>query len=253
MSIVCVHGVPDTSAMWWPLARALKTGPIDPLFLSLPGFEKPAPERFSCTKDAYAKWVVEEIEEVVRISGAPVDLIGHDWGALLVLRAASLRPDLVRSFVVANALIDSQYSGHTMAKLWATPLVGELVMAVSATRDFESGLVKAGMPADLAAEESKYWTRRMRQSILSLYRSARGLSFRGEWEEDLANLPEHGLILWGETDPFVDLSVARRFSKRWDYPLHVLEGLGHWGIVERPEEAAEHIREFWNSIPVAQQ
>ena len=37
-------------------------------------------------------------------------------------------PDLFKSFAVANALIDPVYRGHRMARLWATPVVGELMM-----------------------------------------------------------------------------------------------------------------------------
>ena len=62
------------------------------------------------------------------------------------------------------------------------------------------------------------------------------------------NLPEKGLILWGENDPFVGMDVADRFTARWGCPLHVMKDTGHWGIIERPEESAEQIKTFWQTL-----
>ncbi len=245
MSIVFVHGVPDTPAMWAPLIEALGLSDGEYIAPGLPGFETPAPVGFPCTKDAYADWLIGQIEAEVKATGQPVNIIGHDWGALLTLRVCSLRPDLINSFMVANALIDPQYSGHRMAKLWATPLVGEAVMFLSQYQDFSEALVEAGMPPEIAVKDVAYWKKPMRQAILKLYRSALGLRFRGEWVDDLKNLPERGLIVWGENDPFVDLSVAQRFSDKWSYPLHVLRDTSHWGLIQKPDEVAGLLKDLW--------
>ena len=88
-----IHGVPDTPHLWEPLVAALGLQEQDYLAPALPGFGCPRPDGFSATKDAYADWLVGQMEA----AGGNVDIVGHDWGALLTLRAASLRPDLVRS------------------------------------------------------------------------------------------------------------------------------------------------------------
>ena len=174
--ILFVHGVPDTALLWDPLVRALGLRPDSYRALSLPGFGNPVPAGFSSTKDAYAGWLVEQMEA----AGEPVHIVGHDWGALLVLRAASIRPDLVSSWCVTNALIDKEYTGHRTARMWATPLLGELVMLGMRNRQrLEPALVGGGMPASLAREEAPHIDKTMRQSILKLYRSALGLNFRG--------------------------------------------------------------------------
>lgn len=241
--ILFVHGVPDTAALWNPLIRVLGLRPDSCRALSLPGFGNRVPAGFSCTKDAYAGWLVSQMEA----AGEPVHIVGHDWGALLVLRAACLRPDLVSSWCVTNALIDREYKGHRTARLWATPLLGELVMlGMRDKQRLEAGLVKGGMPASLAREEVGHIDRAMRQSILKLYRSALGLNFRGAWVDDLAHLPRRGQLFWGETDPFVDISVAERFSRMWGTPLHVARGAGHWACHERAEEFAGLLAAHWS-------
>ena len=86
--ILFVHGVPDTPALWNPLIAALGLKPGDYLAPALPGFGTEKPAGFRSTKDEYAAWLVAQMEA----AGGPVHIVGHDWGALLTLRAASLRP-----------------------------------------------------------------------------------------------------------------------------------------------------------------
>jgi pimeloyl-ACP methyl ester carboxylesterase len=165
---------------------------------------------------------------------------------LLALRVASLRPDLIRTWCVTNAVIDPDYRGHKAARMWATPLLGEFVMMNMRNKTrLEAGLIAGGMPASLAAEEVPLIDKTMRQSILKLYRSAVGLRFSGPWVSDLANLPSPGQLFWGETDPYVDLSVAERFSKAHNVPLHVEQGAGHWACAERAKEFATVLKAHW--------
>ncbi|MCA8890513.1 MAG: alpha/beta hydrolase [Hyphomonas sp.] len=239
---VFIHGVPDTPHLWKPLVAALGLQPSDYFTPALPGFGAPLPRGFACTKDAYADYLIGEIEKL----GQKIDLVGHDWGALLSLRIASLRPDLIRTWCVTNAVIDPDYRGHQTARMWATPLLGEFVMLNMRNKPrMEAALIQGGMPAGLAKEEVPLIDKTMRQSILKLYRSAVGLRFSGDWVSDLANLPTPGQLFWGETDPYVDLSVAERFSKNHNVPLHIENGAGHWACVERADAFAAVLEALW--------
>ena len=155
MAVVFVHGVPDTPYMWSPLTTALGLTEQEYLAPALPGFGNPVPKGFAATKEAYTDWLIGQIEPYAQASGGQVDIMGHDWGALLTLRVASLRPDLIRSFVVANALIDPEYSGHSAAKMWATPVLGEVSMFAWQFLNVEKGLADAGMPPEIAARYSQ--------------------------------------------------------------------------------------------------
>ncbi|MDX1293113.1 MAG: alpha/beta hydrolase [Hyphomonas sp.] len=237
-----VHGVPDTPHLWEPLVAELGLGAGEYLAPALPGFGCPRPDGFSATKEAYTDWLVGQMEA----AGGNVDIVGHDWGALLTLRAVSLRPDLVRSWCVTNAVIDPDYRGHAMARRWATPLLGELVMlGMRNKKRLYPAMVAGGMPEGLARQEVPLMDKTMRQSILALYRSAAGLRFSDEWVNGLENLPDRGQLFWGETDPYVDLSVGERFARRWNVPIHVARGAGHWACAERPAEFAALLRSHW--------
>lgn len=240
--IIFVHGVPDTPALWQPLISALGLKPEEWQAPALPGFGSPVPKGFPCTKDAYTDWLIAQIER----AGGPVHLVGHDWGALLVLRAACLRPELVSSWCVTNAVIDPQYRGHQTARIWATPIMGELSMlAIRNPARIEQALITGGMPAALAKTEVPHIDKTMRQSILKLYRSATGLRFSGPWVDDLAKLPRRGQLFWGETDAFVQLDVAERFSRQHNFPLDIERGAGHWACHERATQFAGVLREHW--------
>lgn len=83
MPAVLVHGVPDTHRLWNPIRSHLKR--TDIVAVSLPGFAAPMPSGFAATKEVYVDWLIGEIARI----GTPVDLVGHDWGALLVQRVHS--------------------------------------------------------------------------------------------------------------------------------------------------------------------
>lgn len=240
-----LHGVPDSPAIWRPLLAALDLGDTPVAVPALPGFAGPLPAGFAATKEAYAEWAIGRAEALFAAHG-PIDVVGHDWGALIAQRAAMLRPDLIRSWAISNAVIDPDYRGHRVARIWNTPILGEIFMALSKPAKLAEGLAGQGMPADIAAEEAEQWKNKdKRHAILKLYRSAKGLSFEHDWARDIDKLPARGALIWGAEDPYVQLSVAQRFSANTGIPLTVIDGAGHWAIAERPTEVAAALHRFW--------
>lgn len=242
-----LHGVPDSPLIWGPLLAALDLGDTPVAVPALPGFTSALPARFPATKKAYADWAVGQAEALVAAHG-PIDIVGHDWGALIAQRVAMLRPDLIRSWAISNAVIEPDYRGHRLARIWNTPVLGELFMALSKPAKLAQGLAAAGMPADIAEEEAGQWANKdKRSAILKLYRSAKGLSFAHDWALDIPNLPPKGTLIWGEGDPYVELSVAQRYAANTGTPLTIIEKAGHWAIAERPAEVAAALKAFWNA------
>ena len=243
-----IHGVPDSPAIWRPLLAALDLDDTPVAVPALPGFTGPLPAGFAATKEAYADWAVGQAEALFAQHG-PIDIVGHDWGALIAQRVAMLRPDLLRSWAISNAVIDPDYRGHRVARIWNTPILGEIFMALSAPGKLAEGLAAQGMPADIAAEEAVQWANRdKRRAILKLYRSAKGLSFAHDWALDIPKLPKAGALIWGAGDPYVDLTVAQRYSANTGTPLTVIDRAGHWAIAERPVEVATALKRFWGGL-----
>ena len=243
-----IHGVPDSPAIWRPLLAALDLRDTPVAVPALPGFTAPLPQAFPATKDSYADWAVGQAETLFAAHG-PIDIVGHDWGALIAQRVAMLRPDLIRSWAISNAVIDPAYRGHRLVRIWNTPVLGELFMALSKPAKLAAGLAAQGMPRDIAEEEAAQWAMKdKRRAILKLYRSAKGLSFEQDWARDIDKLPATGALIWGAGDPYVELSVAQRFAANTGIPLTVIEGAGHWAIAEQPAEVAAALKAFWSAV-----
>lgn len=244
MTVVFVHGVPETTAIWDPLLAAL--GRDDVVALSPPGFGAPVPDGFQPTSDAYRDWLVGELERL----GGPVDLVGHDWGGGHALRAATARPDLVGRLVTDIAgTADARYQWHDMAKRWQTPGDGEAAveaMAAMPIDDRVAMLTAAGMTEAGARSCAEANGGTMGACILALYRSAVQPRMT-LWGDQFAALP-HGpetLVVIAHDDHYTGgPDTARRVAQRWGAAVAELDGLGHWWMMQDPERGAAVLREF---------
>ena len=240
MPAIFVHGVPDTHHVWDALLPHLSRN--DVTALDLPGFSSPVPDGFDATKEEYADWLIAEVEK----AGEPVDIVGHDWGALLTTRLVSLRPDLVRSWVAGAGAIDEEVVWHDMARSWQTPGVGEQVMQAMSGAALEAGMTAAGVPAEHSGITASNVDDTMKDCILKLYRSATEV-FK-EWQPDSENIDRPGLMIWGGKDPYMPIDFARKMAERTGARLLVFEDSSHWWPLEKPAEAAATLEEFWASV-----
>ena len=240
MPAFLVHGNPDSSHLWDRVVAALGDYDGEVVAADLPGFAEPAPEGFPCSKEAYVEWIVEQLEGL----GGGVDLVGHDWGSLMVQRVASIRPDLLSSVACGGAAVDVDYPWHPLAQVWQTPGEGEKYMAEELTDEFGiEHLVENGVPREDA--ERNIWLHDYgKDTILKLYRSA--VEIGAEWQPDLEQLEVPAMVIWGRTDPYVPLEFGERLAERMKGELVVLE-CGHWWPFERPEETAAALLRHWGS------
>ncbi|MEQ8556873.1 MAG: alpha/beta hydrolase [Henriciella sp.] len=237
-----VHGIPDTPIVWSPLVEALGLSETA-MCPALPGLATPAPMDFAGTPDAYVDWLIAEMEAAFERDG-PIDLVGHDWGGLFVVRAACLRPDLIRSWTAANAVPDPNDPWPLIAHLWATPLLGEFLMAISPPSDLEKALVRQRMSEGLAAHEAVHWKRESRRAILKLYRS--GMKVGASWDSDIDRIHPRGLVIWGGSDPYTSDETAETFCKRTGATLELLGNCGHWSIVECTDDVTGALKAHWS-------
>jgi pimeloyl-ACP methyl ester carboxylesterase len=247
VTVVLVHGNPETDAVWEPLVAVL--GREDLVRLSPPGFGAPLPSDFSATFLAYRDWLIDELEGIDQ----PVDLVGHDWGGCHVVNAVMHRPDLVRSWATdVIGLFDPDYVWHDAAQGFQTPEVGEQLVGMmrdGSVEDRAQQLVTFGLPADVATSFAEAQGQEMGQAILALYRSAGqpALAEAGRELENAAARP--GLSLLATDDPYVGSdAIRRRAADRAGARTEVLDGLGHWWMVEDPARSAAALTQFWESL-----
>ena len=239
MSVALVHGVPDTQRVWDAVVSRLRRK--DVVRLSLPGFGCLTPDGFKATKEAYVDWLLAELDALT----GPIDLVGHDWGALLVVRAVSLRPTAVRTWAAGGAPLDREYVWHQAAQAWQTPGVGEKVMERLTPEAMRAALVAAGVPAPDADSTASRVDATMKRCILSLYRSA--VKVGDEWEDDLRRVTAPGLVVWGENDPYAVVEFGARLAAKTRARFVALPGCSHWWQLERPAEVAAELERHWAS------
>jgi pimeloyl-ACP methyl ester carboxylesterase len=240
-----VHSVPETTHVWHKVRAELDA--VETVALELPGFGVAAPDGFGATMDEYADWL---IGEVAAIDG-PVDLVGHDWGALLVARLVSTRPELVRSWSAdcIGGFDPIAWRWHQVAQIWQTPGEGEQLMDTilgMPPEDQVPTYTAMGVPEADALAMIRGIDRTMTDSILKLYRSAVGIE--RIWGAELGEVPAPGLVMVLPADPLNVESAVRHAAERASAEVAVLEGVGHFWPYEAPALGAAMLRDFWESL-----
>jgi pimeloyl-ACP methyl ester carboxylesterase len=244
MTAVFVNGNPETAAIWGPLLTELDRS--DVLCLSPPGFGAPIPEGFDCTVLSYRDWLAAELEAL----GEPVDLVGHDVGGGIVIRLAMTRPDLLRTWASDSlGVYDPEYTWHDMARTWQTPGAGERLVADllgGSPEERAERMAGLGMSRPVAEQLAAGQGPEMGRAILGYYRSAIQ-PVMAELGRDLpAAAQRPGLAVIGTADHFVGSEdMRRRSAARAGARAEILDGLGHWWMVQDPARAARVLASFW--------
>lgn len=250
MTVVLVHGVPETAAVWDLLVEQLvRLGHPEPVRLSPPGFGSSVPAGWPATVKDYRNWLIDQLE----VAGQPVDLVGHDWGGGHVLNVAMHRPDLLRSWVCdVPGLFDPEYQWHNLAKQWQRLGEGEEAITALTTAPLSVRaqiLVDAGMNPITAGQVAAGIDEAMGSCILRLYRSAAQPAVARLGRNLEAASARPGLALLATEDHQVGTDEQRRQSAdRAGARTEVLEGLGHWWMTQDPQRGAAALHEFWDSL-----
>lgn len=253
MSIVFLHGNPETPVIWAPLLAEL----AEPLRCNvhtpqLPGFGCPTPEGFGATKENYVEWFTGVVAEIVATSG-PVDFVGHDWGGGIGMRVVALRPDLFRSWVCdVLGLFHADYVWHDFAQIWQTPGAGEEYFEQNLNTPPEDQIAQyeaIGIPRATGEQLVASSSEEMGRCILALYRSAAQPAMI-EWGRELAPAGTRpGLGIIAPNDPFVrGMDLAPQVAASLGAAVHEMVGQGHWWMLGDPAGGAVALSAFWAGL-----
>lgn len=241
--ILFLHGVPDTAELWSDVIAHLNSDHRC-LAPDLPGFGRSiAPKSFDCSLENRARFI-NDLVEAVGID-VPLSLVVHDHGGPYGLAWAVKQPEKVNRIVIMNTLFQSDYRWHIWARIWRTPLLGELSMAAMNWPLYRWELRRGSRKLNDDHIRANYAFRSpmMKQMVLRLYRATDPEVFVG-WEDALLQLTARvpTLVLWGDYDPYIPAHFAERFGAQM---VEHFPDSGHWLPKEAGQEVSERLSTFF--------
>lgn len=252
--VLLLHGVPETSSCWRDVAPVLAAG-RRVLAPDLPGL---GGSRYSGPYEVPG--LVTELAALVEMvhPGGRVDVVGHDWGGSLALGLASIRPDLVRRLVVANApyrKVPLLRAPHV--PFFALPVAPEVLFRLGGRRVVDAMFAlawRAAHPLDAerrAEYVAAYTDPAKVRAMLGYYRaSARPRIVALLRPTKPSGVPrvraEKALVLWGAADPVLPLGVGEGVVRDLgaDCVMVTVPGAGHFVVEEAPEVVAQVLLDF---------
>jgi pimeloyl-ACP methyl ester carboxylesterase len=228
-----LHGVPNNSDDW--LAFLQRTGGLAP---DLPGFGRSGkPGSRLYTIDEYDTFIERFLAET---KVERVQLVMHDWGAVGLAFAQRL-PARVERLVIINAVpFLPGYRWHRTARMWRTPVLGELVMGTTARPVLrllsrEANATPGPMPDAWLDSVLDHFDQGTQRAILRLYRSSPSAVLAAAGER-LASLQMPALVAWGMRDPYIPARFGREYANALAHAeLLELPDAGHWPWLDRPD------------------
>jgi pimeloyl-ACP methyl ester carboxylesterase len=233
-----LHGIPTSSDDWVELLE--RTGGIAP---DLIGFGRSG-------KGGHLDYTVEGLADAVEpLLGERVRLVAHQWGAVVGLELAARHPEQFESLALCNPLpLIEGFHWPGPAEWWRRPLLGELLMGAT-NRRLIARTLKQGSPNPQAWPDERIATvweqfdQGTQRAILRLHRHTDAHRFESQ-RERLARLDAPVLVLWGERDPWLPVSLAERFAGLLPHAtLERVPGAGHWPWLDQTD-VSERIAAF---------
>lgn len=228
-----LHGVPVNGRDWVPFLE--RTGGIAP---DLPGFGRSDKSAaFDYSIPGYTQFLRALIDELGLERFA---LAVHDWGGV-GLALAQEQPERTERLVIADAVpLVPGYRWHPIARIWRTPVLGELFQGSTARWSVRFLMRRIGALPDHAIPEFadamlEHFDQGTQRAILRLYRSAPPdvLARAGE---RLGEVRAPALVVWGEKDPFLPTSFAHAMANALggEAEVRIVPGGRHWPWLDDP-------------------
>lgn len=246
-AVVFVHGNPGSCDDWERLAGAVGAIGVRAVALDLPDFgETIAPPGFTHDVLSHAAF----LDAALGVLGVErVHLAIHDFGGPIGLVWAAMHADRVASVTLIDTGILPGYRWHRLARVWRTPVVGEVLQAITTRRAFRLLLDRnepRGLPRAFVDRMYDHYDRRTRRAVLELYRATDDPGAAGvEFAAFMRSKDIPALVIWGEHDAYLPWEYASR--QREAFPsadVHVLPASGHWPYADAPETVERLLVDF---------
>jgi pimeloyl-ACP methyl ester carboxylesterase len=243
--VILLHGFPQLNNSWDHVVPLLHARGLRTLAPNQRGY---SPGARPHGRRAYrGSELAADVIALADLTGGPVHLVGHDWGAAVAWGTAILAPEKVRTLTAVSvphpgAFMAAMPRGQALESwymaLFNVPWLPERMM--SSPRFGGWFLRRGGMTPAMVAD--------YRRDIVSGGALRGGLGwYRALALTDRTTFSKHVQVpttyVWSDGDAFLGRAGARLCERYVDGPylLEVLEGASHWIPDERPDELAAAI------------
>jgi pimeloyl-ACP methyl ester carboxylesterase len=245
-AIVFLHGNPGSAGDWIDFVG--RTGALArSVAVDMPGFGKAdKPRDFEYSTSGEARFLDAAL---IELGIERVHFVLHDLGGPWGVEWAASHPDRVASVALMTTGAFVDYHWHIIARVWQTPVLGELLMATANRWVFRT-LTNLGQRRKLSREflDEMYdnFDRDTRHAVLKHYRAEANPRPAARRQADALrpyDLP--ALVVWGGRDPYLRADLAERQKQAFPSArIVVLPDSGHWPFIDNPEESAAHLLPF---------
>lgn len=252
--VLCLHGFPELAVSW----RGQLAGLGDRYLVVAPDMRgyggTDAPARVA---DYRMEHLCDDVLALIDVlGGAPVHLVGHDWGGAVAWEMARRAPMRLRTLSVLNCpppgmlVREALRNPRQLVRLWymfvfQLPRIPEWWLRRNPERHMRKAFHEAAVRREVFTDEVLApYVRQLRERGLpgiNYYRAAR------KSLDEPAPTPVPTRLIWGLGDPvlgpwFAEPAPYQAYAS--DFDRVVIEGAGHWVQQEAPERVnaalAEH-------------
>jgi pimeloyl-ACP methyl ester carboxylesterase len=251
--VVLLHGFPDTPGGWSDTARELNAAGYRTVVPYLRGYH---PDTLVPGRGYGGRETGEDVIRLLDAIGAPdAVLVGHDWGASIVYRAAALAPSRV-SALCGVAIPHPRLLKPSPSLLWGARHFVTLRLPsgpwLARRNDFAyiDVLMRRWAPrwsgpdrdACLRDVKACFADPRLLDAALAYYREVS--------REDIGMLSQPALVVGGTTD-ILPIEAITRSPEAFTGPCDVLvaDGAGHWPHREAAPLFHERLLAFLGGLP----
>ena len=255
--IVLLHGFPETWRCWIRQIPALVQAGCRVIVPDQRGYnlsDKPKGIKAYCVNT-----LVEDIVGLIKaLDYEKVNLVGHDWGALVAWMLAIKHPEKLHRLGIINVphpVVMKRFLQRDLEQMrrslyalfFQLPWLPEMSMRIGNWRGASLGIRRSGMPSAFTDEDIEKYKEAWSQpgaitSMLNWYRAA------ARYQPEITNgmrVPIRTLILWGVQD----FALSRRMARpSLDYcddgNLIFFPDATHWVQREEADEVNRHLLEF---------